>query len=84
MLPGEDGLSLCRAVRAESDIPIIMPTAKGEGVDRVIGLELGADDDLPKPFVLEVLAQKIRQMIGTPVALREAPGETLSVGDAIG
>ncbi len=50
MLPGEDGLSLCRAVRADSSIPIIMLTAKGEEVDRVIGLEMGADDYLPKPF----------------------------------
>src|SRR3974377_1887436 len=50
MLPGEDGLSLCRSIRAESNIPIIMLTAKGEEVDRVIGLEMGADDYLPKPF----------------------------------
>jgi two-component system OmpR family response regulator len=50
MLPGEDGLSLCRALRAESTVPIIMLTAKGEEVDRVIGLEMGADDYLPKPF----------------------------------
>src|SRR5271166_4515863 len=48
MLPGEDGLSLCRALRAESTVPIIMLTAKGEEVDRVIGLEMGADDYLPK------------------------------------
>src|SRR6185312_6630380 len=47
---GEDGLSLCRSVRAESRIPVIMLTAKGDEVDRVIGLEMGADDYLPKPF----------------------------------
>ena len=48
MLPGEDGLSLCRSLRAESNIPIIMLTAKGDEVDRVIGVEMGADDYLPK------------------------------------
>jgi two-component system OmpR family response regulator len=50
MLPGEDGLSLCRSLRKQSSIPIIMLTAKGDEVDRVIGLEMGADDYLPKPF----------------------------------
>jgi two-component system OmpR family response regulator len=54
MLPGEDGLSLCRTLRAESNVPIIMLTAKGEEVDRVIGLEMGADDYLPKPFATMV------------------------------
>ena len=49
-LPGEDGFSLCRAVRAASNVPIIMLTAKGDEIDRVVGLELGADDYLPKPF----------------------------------
>ena len=50
MLPGEDGLSLCRSLRAESDIPILMLTARGEAMDRVVGLELGADDYIVKPF----------------------------------
>ena len=63
MLPGEDGLSLCRSVRAESDIPIIMLTAKGEEVDRVIGLELGADDYLPKPFGSRELIARIRAVL---------------------
>ena len=44
MLPGEDGLSLCRSLRAKSDIPILMLTARGEAMDRVVGLEVGADD----------------------------------------
>jgi CheY-like chemotaxis protein len=48
MLPGEDGLTLCREVRAHSDIPIIMLTARGEEVDRIVGLEMGADDYLSK------------------------------------
>ena len=77
MLPGEDGLSLCRAVRAESDIPIIMLTAKGEEVDRVIGLELGADDYLPKPFGSRELIARIRAVLrrsrATAAEARSAP-----------
>ena len=63
MLPGEDGLSLCRRVRADSDIPIIMLTAKGEEVDRVIGLEMGADDYLAKPFGSRELIARIRAVL---------------------
>ena len=63
MLPGEDGLALCRALRAESSIPIIMLTAKGEEVDRVIGLEMGADDYLPKPFGRRELIARIRAVL---------------------
>ena len=63
MLPGEDGLSLCRGIRAESDIPIIMLTAKGEEVDRVIGLEMGADDYLAKPFGSRELIARIRAVL---------------------
>jgi two-component system OmpR family response regulator len=63
MLPGEDGLSLCRALRAESRIPIIMLTAKGDEVDRVIGLEMGADDYLPKPFGSRELVARIRAVL---------------------
>ncbi|MDJ3794345.1 response regulator [Salmonella enterica] len=51
MLPGEDGLSICRRLRSQSNpMPIIMVTAKGEEVDRIVGLEIGADDYIPKPF----------------------------------
>jgi two-component system OmpR family response regulator len=63
MLPGEDGLSLCRTLRAESDTPIIMLTAKGDEVDRVIGLEMGADDYLPKPFGSRELVARIRAVL---------------------
>ena len=63
MLPGEDGLSLCRALRGESNIPIIMLTAKGDEVDRVIGLELGADDYLPKPFGSRELIARIKAVL---------------------
>ena len=63
MLPGEDGLSLCRALRAESNIPIIMLTAKGDEIDRVIGLEMGADDYLPKPFGSRELIARIKAVL---------------------
>ncbi|MGE3991347.1 response regulator [Pseudorhodoplanes sp.] len=63
MLPGEDGLSLCRSLRAKSDIPIIMLTAKGDEIDRVIGLEMGADDYLPKPFGSRELIARIRAVL---------------------
>ena len=70
MLPGEDGLALCRALRAESTIPIIMLTAKGEEVDRVIGLEMGADDYLAKPFGSRELVARIKAVLRR--ALRDA------------
>jgi two-component system OmpR family response regulator len=63
MLPGEDGLSLCRSLRAESDIPIIMLTAKGDEIDRVIGLEMGADDYLSKPFGSRELISRIKAVL---------------------
>ncbi len=63
MLPGEDGLALCRWLRAEGDIPIIMLTAKGEEVDRVIGLEMGADDYLAKPFGSRELIARIKAVL---------------------
>jgi two-component system OmpR family response regulator len=63
MLPGESGLSLCRDIRAHSNVPIIMVTAKGEEVDRVIGLELGADDYVPKPFGTRELIARINSVL---------------------
>lgn len=63
MLPGEDGLSLCRELRARSSLPVIMLTARGEPVDRVLGLELGADDYVPKPFEPRELLARIRSVL---------------------
>ena len=63
MLPGEDGLTLCRTLRAKSNVPIIMLTAKGEEIDRVIGLEMGADDYLPKPFGSRELIARIKAVL---------------------
>jgi two-component system OmpR family response regulator len=63
MLPGEDGLSLCRRLRATSSIPIIMLTAKGEDIDRIIGLEMGADDYLSKPFNPRELLARVKAVL---------------------
>jgi two-component system OmpR family response regulator len=63
MLPGDDGLSLCRSLRAESDIPILMLTARGEAMDRVVGLELGADDYIVKPFEPRELVARIQSIL---------------------
>jgi len=63
MLPGEDGLSLCRELRARSQLPIIMLTARGEDVDRIVGLELGADDYVAKPFNPRELLGRIRAVL---------------------
>ena len=63
MLPGEDGLSLCRELRGRSQLPIIMLTARGEDVDRIVGLELGADDYIAKPFNPRELLGRIRAVL---------------------
>ncbi len=63
MLPGEDGLSLCRNLRAKSRIPIIMLTAMGEETDRIVGLEMGADDYLAKPFNPRELLARIKAVL---------------------
>lgn len=63
MLPGEDGLSLCRRIRSESGIPIIMLTAMGDDTDRIVGLEMGADDYLAKPFNPRELLARIKAIL---------------------
>ena len=69
MLPGEDGLVLCREVRAQSDVPIIILTARGEEVDRIVGLEMGADDYLAKPFSPRELVARIKSILRRTRAL---------------
>jgi two-component system OmpR family response regulator len=72
LLPGDDGLTLCRALRANSQLPIIMLTARGDDVDRILGLELGADDYVPKPFKpRELLARITAVLRRTTHVLRE-------------
>ena len=80
MLPGKDGLELCRWIRARSELPIILLTARGEEADRIVGLELGADDYVTKPFSPRELAARVRTVLR-----RSAPADDvharLSFGD---
>ncbi|MBI4753970.1 MAG: response regulator [Betaproteobacteria bacterium] len=63
MLPGEDGLTLARELRSTSDVPILMLSARGEEIDRIVGLEVGADDYLPKPFSPRELLARLRALL---------------------
>ena len=63
MLPGMDGLEVCRRLRATSDVPVLMLTARGQAMDRVVGLEIGADDYLPKPFEPRELLARLRAIL---------------------
>jgi DNA-binding response OmpR family regulator len=74
MLPDMDGLDVCRQVRARSDTPVLMLTARGDAIDRIIGLELGADDYLPKPFQPRELLARLRAILRRRVHGR-GPGE---------
>ena len=70
MLPDTDGLEVCRLIRARSDSPILMLTARGDPMDRVVGLELGADDYLPKPFEPRELLARLRAILRrSPITL---------------
>ena len=63
MLPDMDGLELCRQLRAKSDVPLLMLTARGDAADRIVGLEIGADDYLPKPFQPRELLARLRAIL---------------------
>jgi two-component system, OmpR family, response regulator len=86
MLPGEDGLTLCRNLRAKSsDIPVIMLTARGEETDRIVGLEMGADDYLAKPFSARELLARIKAILrrarSLPENLRPDDSRNIRFGD---
>ncbi|MEP3276563.1 MAG: response regulator [Stappiaceae bacterium] len=72
MLPGKDGLTICREVRAKSDVPIILETAKVEEIDRLLGLELGADDYLCKPFSPRELVARVKAILRRTARSRTA------------
>jgi two-component system OmpR family response regulator len=76
MLPGEDGFSICRRLRAASSLPIIMLTARGDDIDRIVGLELGADDYLAKPFNPRELLARIRAVLRRCAPAATGPAET--------
>jgi len=71
MLPGDDGLTLCRNLRAKSDTPVIMLTARGDETDRIVGLEMGADDYLAKPFSARELLARIKAILRRARSLPE-------------
>ncbi len=71
MLPGEDGLVLCRNIRAKSEVPVMMLTAKGDDMDRIVGLEMGADDYLAKPFNPRELLARIKSILRRAKAMPE-------------
>ena len=78
MLPGQDGLDVCRAIRAESGVPIVMLTAKSDTIDVVLGLECGADDYIVKPFKPKELVARVRARIRRN---EDVAPETLRIGD---
>jgi two-component system OmpR family response regulator len=84
MLPGEDGLALCRRLRADVDTPVIMLTARGEETDRIVGLEMGADDYLAKPFSPRELLARIKSVLrryrSLPRNLRADDARVLAFG----
>src|SRR5438067_1941354 len=81
MLPGEtDGLALCRWIRSTSDLPIILLTARGDESDRIVGLELGADDYVTKPFSPRELSARVRTVLRRAPAITH-PAETLEFGE---
>ena len=78
MMPGEDGLSLCRSIRETSQIPVILLTARGEEVDRIIGLEMGADDYIAKPFSPRELIARVTAVLRRTLSLPPRQGPTAS------
>jgi len=82
MLPGTDGLALCRWIRSRGELPVIMLTARGEEADRIVGLELGADDYVTKPFSPRELAVRVRTVLRR-TAHASLPAERLELGRLI-
>ena len=83
MLPGMDGLQLCRWIRARSDLPIVMLTARGEESDRIVGLELGADDYLTKPFSPRELAVRVRNLLRRAASPPDGEAKRIEFGDVV-
>ena len=81
MLPGVDGLELCRWIRGRSKLPVILLTARGEEADRIVGLELGADDYVTKPFSPRELIARVRAVLRRAGSDSETPAERLAFGD---
>src|ERR1700733_14572267 len=82
MLPGVDGFEVCRRVRAKHDVPIVMLTARGDDTDRVVGLGIGADDYVPKPFNPRELLARMRAVLRRARPKPAAP-DRIEVGDLV-
>ena len=80
MLPDGNGLDVCRRIRGSSDLPVVMLTARGDPTDRIVGLELGADDYLPKPFEARELLARIRAVLRRPGGGHRPTAGTLRFG----
>ena len=83
MLPGIDGFEVCRRIRAKYDVPVVMLTARGEDTDRVVGLEIGADDYVPKPFNPRELLARIRAVLRRARPPATTGADQLEVGDLV-
>lgn len=83
MLPGKDGLSLCREIRAESQVPIIMTTARVEEIDRLLGLELGADDYVCKPYSPRELVARVKAVLRRSQSVHADSGESACASSPI-
>ncbi len=83
MLPGMDGFEVLRRLRAASEVPVLMLTARGEDVDRIVGLEMGADDYLPKPFNPRELVARLRAILRRSRASGTDPGGAMVLGDLV-
>ncbi|KXK52573.1 MAG: putative OmpR family two-component response regulator [Chloroflexi bacterium OLB13] len=81
MLPGMDGLEICRRVRAQSDVPIIMLTARSDDIDKIVGLELGADDYLTKPFNPRELLARVKAILRRTDRKAAPTSEVVTVGN---
>ncbi|KAA8889162.1 response regulator transcription factor [Nocardia colli] len=81
MLPGFDGLEVCRRIQAERSVPVLMLTARTDETDQLVGLGVGADDYLTKPFSLRVLAARVHALLRRMDRAADRDGDTITVGD---
>ena len=81
MMPIMNGIDACKEIRKNSQVPIIMLTAKGEEIDRILGLELGADDYIVKPFSVPELLARVRALLRRAAGTQRSEGKTISAGD---
>src|SRR5438105_593124 len=83
MLPKLDGLEVCRRLRSQSSVPIIMLTARDDELDKVLGLELGADDYITKPFSIREFRSRVRALLRRAAAPRQDPGDEVISSDGL-